>query len=406
MTDAAASALPDDTRAKRNVAVLVVAQAFLGSQLGIIFTVAGLVGMTIAPTPLLATMPISLIVFGSMTTAPWISPLMQRRGRRFGFMLGAGAGASGAALSMLALVTGQFWLFLAGAYLTGIYMSTLGFYRFAATDTASDSFRPKAISYVMAGGLVSAFIARMVVTSTESAMLVPFLATYAAIFAMNAVGMWIFLLLDIPKPPPPAEGAARGRTRGELLRTPAILVSIICGMVAYALMNLVMTSTPLAVVGCGFAVTDASNIVMFHVIAMYGPSFFTGHLINRFGTTRVITLGLLLLGAAGGMALSGVELANFYGALILLGIGWNFGFIGATTMLTENHAPHERGTVQGLNDTLVYGMVTLASFSSGGLMGSAVDAETGWAAVNYAMVPFLVLALGALLWLRTARPTA
>lgn len=402
----ATTILPDDSQAKRNVMVLVTAQALLGAQLPISFTVAGLIGLTLAPTPLLATLPISLIVFGSMTTAPWISPMMQRRGRRFGFMLGAGAGALGAALSMAALATGQFWLFLAGAYLTGIFMSTLGFYRFAATDTASDAFRPKAISYVMAGGLVSAFVARMVVTSTESATIVPFLGTYAAIFLLNAVGMWLFLLLDIPKPPVPAADAPLGRTRGELLRTPAILVSIICGMVTYALMNLVMTSTPLAVVGCGFGVTDASNIVMFHVIAMYAPSFFTGHLITRFGTTRIIASGLALLAAAGLMALSGVTLLNFYGALILLGLGWNFGFIGATSMLTEHHAPHERGTVQGLNDSLVFGLVTLASLSSGGLMGSATDAVTGWSAVNIAMVPFLLLAGGALIWMQVRHRTA
>ena len=399
------SAAPDDRLARRNVAVLVTAQALLGAQLPISFTVAGLIGLTLAPTPLLATLPISLIVFGSMTTAPWISPLMQRRGRRFGFVLGACAGAAGAAVSMAALATGQFWLFLVGAYLTGIFMSTLGFYRFAAADTASDGFRPRAISYVMAGGLVSALVARTVVTSTETATVVPFLGTYAAIFALNALGMWLFLLLDIPRPVPRAADAPRGRTRGELLRTPAILVSIACAMVAYALMNLVMTSTPLAVVGCGFAVSDASNIVMFHVIAMYGPSFFTGHLINRFGTARIIAAGLVLLAAAGVMALSGVALLNFYGALVLLGVGWNFGFIGATTMLTSNHAPHERGTVQGLNDSLVFGLVTLASLSSGGLMGFAADAQAGWTAVNVAMVPFLLVASGALLWLRHGRRT-
>ncbi|MGB3408615.1 MAG: MFS transporter [Jannaschia sp.] len=391
--------LPDDSRAKRNVVVLVLAQAMLGAQLPVNFTVAGLIGLTLAPTPVLATLPISLIVFGSMTTAPWISPLMQRRGRRFGFVLGASAGACGAAISMLALTLGNFWVFLLGAYLTGIFMSTLGFYRFAAADTASDAFRPKAISYVMAGGLISALVARTVVTQTETATIIPFLATYGVVLALNAVGMWLFFLLDIPPPRKPMAGDARGRTRTELLTSPVILVAIICAMVTYALMNLVMTSTPLAVVGCGFGVSDASNIVTFHVLAMYGPSFFTGHLIVRFGATRIMASGLALLAAAGLVALSGVDLPHFYAALILLGIGWNFGFIGATTLLTANHAPHERGTVQGLNDLLVFGMVTLASLSSGGLMGSAIDAVSGWHKVNLAMAPFLVLAAGALVWL-------
>ncbi|MDB2407086.1 MFS transporter [Jannaschia sp.] len=398
MTDAALSPPADDARAKRNVMVLVVAQAMLGAQLPIAFTVAGLIGLTLAPSAIWATVPISMIVGGSMTTAPWISPLMQRRGRRFGFMLGAGAGAAGAALSMLALVIGSFWLFLAGAYLTGIFMSTAGFYRFAATDTASETFRPKAISYVMAGGLVSAFVARFVVTGTETMTIIPFLATYAAVFTLNAVGMWLFLLLDIPKPPAPKQGDVRGRGKVALLADPSIRVAIICAMVSYALMNLVMTSTPLAVVGCGFGVADASNIVTFHVVAMYGPSFFTGHLIQRFGTARIMATGLALLAAAGIVALSGVTLPFFYTALILLGLGWNFGFIGATTMLASHHAPEERGAVQGLNDSLVFGLVTIASLSSGVLMNTAPEAEAGWTAVNIAMAPFLALAAGALIW--------
>lgn len=403
MTLSATDTVPDDSRAKRNVLVLVVAQALLGSQLPINFTVAGLIGLTLAPSPLLATLPISLIVFGSMTTAPWISPLMQAKGRRFGFVLGALAGAIGAGISMLALIWGSFALFLVGAYLTGIFMSTLGFYRFAATDTASDTFRPKAISYVMAGGLISAFVARFVVTGTETATIIPFLATYGAVLGLNAVGMWLFFLLDIPTPAKPALDAPKGRTRKQLLASPAILVAIICAMVTYALMNLVMTSTPLAVVGCGFGVSDASNIVTFHVIAMYAPSFFTGHLIVRFGTTRIIAVGLAMLAAAGIAALSGTALPFFYTALILLGLGWNFGFIGATTLLTASHSAEERGTLQGLNDLLVFGMVTLASLSSGGLMGSAADAVSGWSSVNYAMAPFLFLAGGALIWLTVQR---
>ena len=399
--------IPDtDGPARRNVRVLVAAQALLGAQMPMNFIAGGLAGMTLAPTPLLATLPISLIVFGSMTTAPWISPLMQARGRRFGFMLGALAGAAGAGLAVLGLMAGSFLIFLAGAYLTGIYMSTLGFYRFAATDTASDSYRPKAISYVMAGGLLSALIGPQLVKATSDTTIIPFIATYGAVAALNLAGMWLFLLLDIPVQGKPALDAPRGRTRGELLRSPAILVSIICAMVAYALMNLVMTSTPLAVVGCGFTTGNAADIVSAHVVAMYAPSFFTGHLIARFGTTRIVAAGLLLLAGAGMVALSGTTLPHFYGALVLLGLGWNFGFIGATNMLTANHAPEERGTVQGLNDSLVFGLVTLASLSSGGLMNGAADAVHGWSAVNYAMVPFLTLAGGALVWLRMGRRRA
>lgn len=392
----------DDTRAKRNVAVLVLAQAILGAQLPMIFVVGGLAGGQLASNPCLATLPISFIVFGSMTTAPWISPLMQRNGRRFGFFLGAFAGAVGAAVSAYGLYISSFPILLAGSYLTGIYMSAQGFYRFAATDTASEAFRPKAISYVMAGGLLSAIVGPQLNKLVSDAFVVPFLGTYLAIIVLNLVGMFLFLWLDLPKgsKKEPETVQTAGRTRMELLRDPRILVAIICAMVSYSLMNLVMTSTPLAVVGCGFTTDNANDIVSAHVLAMFAPSFFTGHLIARFGVERIVSLGLVILALAGGVALAGVELGNFYLALILLGLGWNFGFIGATTMLAGAHRPEERGSVQGMNDMIVFGMVTVASLASGGLMNcSGGTAIEGWNAVNVAMVPFLVLAGGSLIWL-------
>ncbi|MDB9838495.1 MFS transporter [bacterium] len=393
----------DHSRAKRNVTVLVAAQAFLGAQMPMIFVIGGLAGGMLSPNPCLATLPISFIVFGSMITAPWLSPWMQRNGRRAGFMLGAGAGAIGAMISAYGLYIGSFYVLLLGSLLTGVYMSAQGFYRFAATDTASDDFRPKAISYVMAGGLVSAILGPQLNKLVQDAFVVPFLGTYLAVAAINLLGMLLFLALDLPKGSkgqPVDLNAPKARSRMELLRDPRILVAIICAMVAYSLMNLVMTSTPLAVVGCGFTKNDANDIVMYHVLAMFIPSFFTGHLINRFGAERIIATGLVILLGAGLLALSGVELLNFFGALVFLGIGWNFGFIGATTMLTGAHAPHERGVVQGMNDMIVFGMVTIASLSSGGLMNcSGGTAVEGWNAVNYAMVPFLILAGGALVWL-------
>ncbi|MGJ8545228.1 MAG: MFS transporter [Sulfitobacter sp.] len=394
----------DDTRAKRNVAVLVAAQAFLGSQITMMFVIAGLAGQQLSPIACLATLPISMIVFGSMSTAPWLSPLMQRHGRRFGFIVGAMGGFMGAGLSAYALTVESFILFLMGSYLTGIYMSSQGFFRFAAADTASESFRPKAISYVMAGGLISAFIGPQVVgymtRGAVDATVMRYFPIYIVAMGLNLFGMALFFLLRIPKPPVPSVDAPRGRTRLELLRSPRIAVAVICAMVSYALMNLVMTSTPLAVVGCGFAEPDAANVVTAHVFAMFAPSFFTGHLIARFGVEKITGIGIAILGAAGLVGLSGVALPNFFGALILLGLGWNFGFIGATTMLAGAHGAHERGRMQGLNDLLVFGGVTLASLASGGLMncagGSAVE---GWQAVNIAMIPFLLLAGGSLIWL-------
>lgn len=402
-----ADSYTDDTKARRNVWILVLAQAILGAQMPMIFTIGGLAGQSLASNACFATLPISLIVAGSMLSATPISAIMQKWGRRAGFFVGAAGGTLGGMVGAYGLYTASFPIFLLGSLLTGVYMSAHGFYRFAAADTASDEFRPKAISYVMAGGLAAAIIGPQIVKLTSQAFVIPFLGTYMAVIAVNVLGSFLFLLLDIPKPQPPAADSPKGRSRMELLKTPRIAVAVICAMVSYALMNLVMTSTPLAVVGCGFDEGNAADVVTFHVLAMYIPSFFTGHLIARFGVEKIVATGLIILAGAGAVALQGVELENFFVALVLLGVGWNFGFIGATTMLAGAHEPHERGRMQGLNDLLVFGGVTMASLASGGLMncsgGSAVE---GWNAVNMAMAPFLMLAGGALIWLMLRPKTA
>lgn len=389
-----------DSLARRNVYVLVASQAILGAQLPMIFTIAGLAGQSLAPNKCWATLPISLLVIGSMLTATPLSAFMAKYGRRAGFILGTVGGTIGAATGALGLYYGSFALFLLGALFSGIYMSAQGFYRFAAADTASEAFRPKAISWVMAGGLLSAVVGPELVKLTNDLMVVPFLATYLTVILLNFCGIFLFGLLNIPKPKAAVAGSPQGRSRRELIRTPQIAVAVIVATVSYALMNLVMTSSPLAVVGCGFEKDDAANVVMGHVLAMYAPSFVTGHIIARFGVEKVMATGLVILAAAGGVAIAGVELTNFFAALILLGIGWNFGFIGATTLLTGSIQPSERGRMQGLNDLIVFGGVTMASFSSGGLMNcSGGSVQSGWQAVNMAMLPFLVLAGGALIWL-------
>ena len=398
MTD---TTLPqDDSRAKRNVVILVLAQAFLGAQMPMIFIIGGLAGQTLASNICLATMPITFVVLGSMLAATPMSAIMQRFGRRIGFFVGTLCGCIGAAISAFGLMQASFELFLLGSLFTGGYMSAQGFFRFAASDTASEVFRPKAISYVMAGGLASAIIGPQLVKYSADSMITPFLGTYVAVIAINILGSLLFLLLDIPRPVAANENSPKGRSRLELLMTPRIAVAIICAMVSYALMNLVMTSTPLAVVGCGYTKSNAADVVMFHVLAMFVPSFFTGQLITRFGVEKIISVGLIILAGAGAAGLSGVDITNFYAALILLGLGWNFGFIGATTMLASAHEPEERGRVQGMNDMIVFGCVTLASLASGGLMNcSGGDPAQGWTAVNLAMIPFLALAGSALIWL-------
>lgn len=386
--------------AKRNVAVLICAQAILGSQMPMIFIVGGLAGQSLASNACFATLPISMIVLGSMLTASPLSNLMQKFGRKFGFFIGAIGGLTGGIIGAIGLATGSFFIFLMGSFFTGIYMSAQGFYRFAATDTATKSFRPKAISYVMAGGLASAIIGPQIVKVTTEAMVIPFLGTYVAVVILNFLGSFLFLLLKIPKLEKKNIYAPNKRSHKELVSTPRVAVAMICAMVSYAMMNLVMTSTPLAVVGCGYSPSDAANVVSAHVIAMFLPSFFTGHLIARYGEELIVGIGLFLLAFAGVVALSGAQLENFFLALIFIGLGWNFGFIGATTMLTNSHSEAERGRVQGMNDLFVFGGVTLASFSSGGLMNcTGGDHLAGWTSVNLAIFPMLLIAGVTLIWL-------
>ncbi len=386
--------------AKRNVILLVLAQSFLGAQMPIFFTLSGLAGLSMASNACFATLPITMIVLGNVVAATPLSAFMHRFGRRIGFITGAGFGCLGAFTSAYAVYEQSFYLLLLGSFCTGIYASAQAFYRFAAADAVPPWFQPKAISYVLAGGLIAAIIGPQLVKLTVDAMVFPFLGAYLAAIAINLSGCLLFLFLDIPRAHDIHHDAPKGRSRIELLKTPVIAVSIICGMVSYALMTLVMTSTPLAVVGCGFETSNAANIVSAHVLAMYGPSFFTGHLIARLGAVPVISVGLAILASAGMVSMTGVELEQFYIALILLGVGWNFGYIGSTTMLAASYEPAERGRAQGLNDMLVFGGVALASLASGGLMNcSGGDAEAGWQSVNLAMIPFLTLAGAALIWL-------
>lgn len=392
---------PDSRRvAWTNVAVLMLAQAVLGAQLSMVFITAGLAGAIIAPNPCFATLPVSMVMLGSAISARVLSGFMARHGRRAGFTLASLVAALGAGLAFAGLERGSFALFTLGCLLIGAQMSAQGFYRFAAADVAPEALQPKMISLVQAGGLVSALIGPRLATATADASAIPFAMTFAAIIGLNLLGPFIYAMLRIPVLPRPVGGAAGGRSLSQLLRTPGIVIAMVCGTVSYALMNLVMTSTPLAMVGCGYATADAANVTAAHMVAMFGPAFFTGHLIARFGAERIVTLGLVILASAGAVALSGVELERFFVASTLLGLGWNFGFIGATAMLTAQHTPEERGRVQGINDAIVFGGVFLASLSSGALMGcGGGTAQQGWSAVNLMMLPFLTLAGGALIWM-------
>jgi predicted MFS family arabinose efflux permease len=351
--------------------------------------------LTESPT----TLPITMIMLGAMLSAPMMSWLMGRWGRRTGFLIGAAAGATGGAVAAQSLIEGSFAMLLAGSLITGIYMAAQNFYRFAAADMASRDYRPKAISWVMVGGLISAiFGPELVVWFKDTLAPIPYAGAYRAMVVLNLVGVIPLLFIDIAPPPRTPRGQRQGRPWREILAERRVVVTMLCAMVLFALMNLVMTSTPLAMVHHGFATDTAAGVVRVHVLAMYAPSFITGTLIARYRSPRIIALGLALLATGALVALSGMELLNFNVALALIDVGWNFGFIGATTMLAGAHLPEERARVQGLNDFLVMGMVTLASVSSGALMS-----QLGWQAVNVAVIPLLVLASVALIWLALER---
>jgi MFS family permease len=384
---------------KRNVTVLFLAQAILGAQMPINIILGGLAGAYLAENRALATLPISIIVLVSMFWAPLASMIMERIGRRAGFILGAAMGAIAGALAARALIIGSFELLLAGSVCTGIYQAFQGFFRFAAADTASEAFKPKAISWVLAGGLLSALIGPEIVRLMADAMRpTPYAGAYVGVVLLNVIGAGILLFLRIPVPPRRQPGQASGRPLGEIFRDTTVVTAVLCAMVSYAVMNLVMTSTPLAMQSQGFTTNQAADVVRWHVVAMFAPSFVTGHIIARFGHVRVVGFGLALLGGCSVIALTGVELHKFYIALIALGFGWNFAFIGATSLLGTTHSVEERAKVQGFNDFLVFGLVSLASFSSGALLNAF-----GWTAVQLAVIPTLLVAIAVIAWSRLAR---
>jgi hypothetical protein len=293
------------------------------------------------------------------------------------------------------LFVDSFGLFLAGSALLGVFQATQGFFRFAATDTASNAFKPKAISWVLAGGLLSAFVGPEIANLSSGAVTtVPYAGAYLAMIALNVIGAAGLLLLDIPTPPRVAKAAYTGRPLAAIARQPAFVVAVLSAMVGFSAMSLVMTSTPLAMVGHGFTPDHATDVVRWHIVAMFAPSFFTGSVIVRFGRLPVIAVGLLLLGVCGAIAAAGVDLHHFYLALIALGLGWNFSYVGATSLLGTTHTSAEQAKVQGFNDFLVLGLVAVGSFGSGALLDAF-----GWTAVQYAMAPALLLALAGVVWL-------
>jgi MFS family permease len=394
LADPSVAVLTDDRLARRNALLLAGAQALAGANNTVIVVTAGIIGSMYAPDKGLATLPISVMILAmALGTLPtgWLA---RNYGRRFSLQVGSAIGTIAGFVTCWAVLQGSFWLFTVGAFGCGLYSSAHQSYRFAATDTASDAFKPKAVSWVLAGGVVSAVLGPQLVIFTKD-LWAPYLfaATFIAQAMTAALAGCVLTFLKIPHRVPDRRQDA-GRPLSEIARSPMFVVAVACGVASYSMMNMVMTSAPLAMVGCGHSVTDATLGVQWHVLGMFGPSFITGSLIVRFGVQRIVITGLALLLVAAAIGIHGITVAHFWIGLAVLGIGWNFAFIGATTLVTRCHRPEERNKVQSFNDFLVFGAMAIGSFSSGKLL-----ATVGWASLNGVVFPVVLAAAGLLCWL-------
>jgi MFS family permease len=386
------AAASGDVLAKRNALVLACAQALGGASPAIVVSLGGLVGQALAENKELATLPVSLINLGLASGTIPAAMMMRRLGRRNAYVLAGLIGVIAGSLAAAGIATASFALFCLGTFIGGFWGSYTQSYRFAATDTASEAFKPKAISWVMVGGLAAGIIGPQTVIWTRDLIgSAPFAGAFLgqAVLALLTIAVVSFLRAA----PVTSAPKAGGRPLGEIVSQPRFIVAVVAGLVSYGLMSFIMTAAPLAMIGCGHSVGEAALGIQWHILGMFGPSFFTGNLIARFGKGRVTAVGLVLIGLAAIIGLSGISVAHFWATLILLGIGWNFGFIGATALVTECYRPEERTKVQAANDFLVFGSVAIASFSSGKLLNAG-----GWDNVNWLVFPPVLIALALLAW--------
>lgn len=376
--------------ARGNVARLTIAQALAGANSTVLYATGAIVGNMLAPSPALATLPISIFVVGMAACTLPSGMIAQRYGRRAAFLIGTASGILSGLIAALAIVLASFWLFSVATFFGGAYAAVVLSFRFAAADCVPAQKRPRALSFVMAGGVFAGVIGPQLVTYTMYIWMPHmFAATFVAQAAVAALSALV--LLGVRLPTPTATEVAGGRPLGVIARQPRFIIAVICGVVSYLLMNFLMTAAPLAMQMCGLSQESSNLGLQWHVIAMYAPSFFTGRLITRFGANSVVMVGLALTGASAAVGLLGVDVAHFWLTLILLGIGWNFGFVGASAMVLECHRPEEKARVQSLNDFVVFGTMAFGSFLSGGLLTSY-----GWSAVLWLSFVPLAMAMIAL----------
>ncbi len=388
------AALDDDRLARHNALVLAAAHGVGGANAGIVITTGGLVGAYLSGEPALATLPFSVYMIGVACGTVPASRISRSYGRRAAFLAGALIGAAGGLVAMVAILSGSFALFCAGTALCGVWGAFVQLFRFAAADDASPAFRPRAISWVLAGGILAGIVGpQLIIATRDLTDPIPFAGAYAAQVGVTLVaGLIIAIFLKPSRPVPVPAAGTVVRSVPEILRDRRLLVAMAAGVASFFLMNFVMTASPLAMVACGHSLSDAAWTIQWHVLAMYGPSFFTGGLIARHGATRIGALGFVLIAAGSAVALTGLSTLHFDAALILLGVGWNFSFISATAMVAAAHAPAERNRVQMVNDFAVFGTVTVGSLMSGGVLH-----VFGWQGINIGVFPIAAVGLAILM---------
>lgn len=390
------------TPVRKQVGLLATCQALLLTNSATLIAVNALAGLALAPNPVYATLPITSYVLGSALSTIPASLAMRRIGRRAGFTLGGLFCILGSLLCATAMFLHSLALLCLGTMAIGVYNAFGQYYRFAAvdvTDRLDKSFKERAISLVLAGGIVGGIIGPETSKLTKDLLPVAFMGSYAALILFAIASILVVRKLDIPAPTI-AERNETQRPLGVIARQPAFIVAVLGAMISFGVMNLLMAATPLAMQVCGFAFNDAAFVLEWHVIGMFAPGFFTGSLIRRFGVLQIMLCGIAIMVLCVAIAMNGVSLPHFWFSLALLGAGWNFIFVGATTLLTEAYAPSEKGKVQGFNDFMVFAAMLTSSFASG-----AMFASSGWNLLNLLSLPFLAALAGAVLWLAWRRRT-
>jgi len=373
-----------------NIARLTIAQALAGANSVVVYATGAIIGDMLAPNKTLATLPISIFVVGMAACILPMGAIARRYGRRTAFLAGTVCGVLVGLLAAAAVVMGSFWLFCLATFFGGAYAAVVLSFRFAAADGVAPSLRARALSFVMGGGVVAGIVGPTLVTYTMY-LWSPHL--FAATFLVQALVAAISaaVLAGVRLPTLTAAQVAGGRPIGVIARQPLFITAVICGAVSYMLMNFLMTAAPLAMHLCGHSQESANLGLQWHVIAMYAPSFFTGRLITRFGAGKIVSAGLLLTGISAAVGLTGIDVAHFWLTLILLGLGWNFGFVGASALVLECHRPEEKTRVQSLNDFIVFGTMAVGSFASGSLLAAYDWNMVLW--VSFAPLALAVVAL-------------